>query len=123
MLSDWTDEDPHSVLKNLKRGNEWYGIKKGTATPLNRVIARGGLGAQINFWRQRMEGADIADIYYPAFLINGESSSEYPGFEPGERVRLRIINGAASSYFWLTFGGSTPVLVLLTVLTLFRRAE
>jgi CopA family copper-resistance protein len=111
MLSDWTDEDPHSVLKNLKRGNEWYGIKKGTATPLNRVIARGGLGAQINFWRQRMEGADIADIYYPAFLINGESSSEYPGFEPGERVRLRIINGAASSYFWLTFGGSTPVLV------------
>jgi CopA family copper-resistance protein len=111
MLSDWTDEDPHSVLKNLKRGNEWYGIKKGTATPLNRVIARGGLDAQINFWRQRMEGADIADIYYPAFLINGESSSEYPGFEPGERVRLRIINGAASSYFWLTFGGSTPVLV------------
>ena len=56
------------MLKNLKRGNEWYGIKKGTATPLNRVIARGGLGAQIDFWRQRMEGADIADIYYPAFL-------------------------------------------------------
>ncbi|NJC25849.1 multicopper oxidase domain-containing protein [Neolewinella antarctica] len=111
MLSDWTDEDPHSVLKNLKRGNEWYGIKKGTATPLNRVIARGGLGAQIDFWRQRMEGADIADIYYPAFLINGESSSENPEFEPGERVRLRIINGAASSYFWLTFGGPTPMLV------------
>ncbi|SEQ57495.1 multicopper oxidase domain-containing protein [Neolewinella agarilytica] len=111
MLSDWTDEKPASVLKNLKRGNEWYGIKKGTATPLNRVIARGGLGAQLNFWRQRMEGADIADIYYPAFLINGESNSENPDFKPGERVRLRIINGAASSYFWLTFGGPTPLLV------------
>ena len=111
MLSDWTDEKPASVLKNLKRGNEWYGIKRGTATPLNRVIARGGLGAQLNFWRQRMEGADIADIYYPAFLINGESNSENPDFKPGERVRLRIINGAASSYFWLTFGGPTPLLV------------
>jgi CopA family copper-resistance protein len=111
MLSDWTDEKPGSVLRNLKRRNEWYGIKKGTATPLNRVIARGGLGAQINFWRQRMEGADIADIYYPAFLINGESSSENPDYKPGERVRLRIINGAASSYFWLTFGGPTPLLV------------
>ncbi len=111
MLSDWTNEDPHSVLKNLKRGNEWYGIKKGTATPLNRVIARGALDAQVDFWRQRMEGADIADIYYPAFLINGESSSDNPQFDPGERVRLRIINGAASSYFWLTFGGPTPLLV------------
>jgi len=111
MLSDWTDEKPASVLKNLKRGNEWYGLKKGTATPLNRVIARGGLGAQLNFWRQRMEGADIADIYYSAFLINGESSSENPDFKPGERVRLRIINGAASSYFWLTFGGPPPLLV------------
>ena len=111
MLSDWTNEDPHSVLKNLKRGNEWYSIKKGTATPLNRVIARGALGAQIDFWRQRMEGADIADIYYPAFLINGESNSENPQFNPGERVRLRIINGSASSYFWLTFGGPTPMLV------------
>jgi hypothetical protein len=111
MLSDWTDEDPQSVLKNLKRGNEWYGIKKGTATPLNRVIARGALGAQFDFWRQRMEGADIADIYYPAFLINGESISENPDFKPGERVRLRTINGSASSYFWLTFGGPTPLLV------------
>jgi FtsP/CotA-like multicopper oxidase with cupredoxin domain len=78
MLSDWTNEKPVNVLRNLKRGNEWYNIKKGTATPLNKVIARGAFGAQLNFWRQRMEGADIADIYYPAFLINGEQSIEYP---------------------------------------------
>jgi hypothetical protein len=50
--------------RNLKRANEWYSIKKGTATPLNQVIARGA-GAQLNFWRQRMNGADIADVYYP----------------------------------------------------------
>ncbi len=111
MLSDWTDEKPMNVLRNLKRGNEWYQIKKGTATPLNRVISRGALGAQFNFWKQRMEGADIADVYYPAFLINGKTSQEYPQFKPGEKVRLRVINGSASTMFWMTFGGETPKMI------------
>ena len=111
VLSDWTNEKPMNVLRNLKRGNEWYGIKKGTATPLNQVIARGAFGAQLDFWRQRMEGADIADVYYPAFLINGEESIDYPEFKAGEKIRLRMINGGASTSFWMTFGGETPVLV------------
>lgn len=58
-----------------------------------------------------MESADIADIYYPAFLTNGEQAQEYPQFEPGEKVRLRIINGSASSQYWMTFGGKAPLLV------------
>ncbi len=111
VLSDWTNQKPKNVLRNLKRGNEWYNIKKGTATPLNQVIGRGAFGAQLNFWRQRMEGADIADIYYPAFLTNGQQSIDYPELKPGEKVRLRIINAAASSQFWLTFGGDDPLLV------------
>jgi hypothetical protein len=111
MLSDWTNEKPMNVLRNLKRGNEWYGIRKGTATPLNKVIARGAFGAQVKFWKQRMGGADIADVYYPAFLINGEESIEYPDFKPGEKLRVRVINGGASTSFWMTFGGEDPVLV------------
>ncbi len=111
MLSDWTNEKPMSVLRNLKRGNEWYNSRKGTATPLNQVIKRGAFGAQLKFWKQRMEGADIADIYYPAFLINGKQSIEYPNFKSGEKVRLRIIDGGASTQFWMTFGGGDPLLV------------
>jgi CopA family copper-resistance protein len=111
VLSDWTNEKPNNVLRSLKRGTEWYTIKKGTATPLNKVIDRKALGAQLNFWKQRMEGADIADIYYPAFLVNGMQTQEYPEFNPGEKVRLRIINGAASTSFWMTFGGEDPILV------------
>ncbi len=111
MLSDWTNEKPGNVMRNLKRGNDWYSIKKGTSTPLNQVIARGAFGAQVDFWRQRMEGADIADVYYPAFLINGKEMVEYPEFKSGDKVRLRIINGSSSSQFWMTFGGDTPVLV------------
>ncbi len=111
MLSDWTNEKPKDVMRTLKRGSEWYGIKKGTSTPLNQVIGRGAIGAQIDFWRQRMEGADIADIYYPAFLVNGKQVAEYPDFKPGEKVRLRIIDGSSSTQFWMTFGGETPLLV------------
>ena len=111
VLSDWTNDKPMNVLRNLKRRNEWMGIKKGTATPLNRVIGRGALGAQFNFWKQRMEGADIADVYYPAFLTNGKITKEYPDYKGGEKVRVRFINAAASTYFWLTFGGDDPLLV------------
>ncbi|WP_439882778.1 multicopper oxidase domain-containing protein [Pontibacter sp. MBLB2868] len=111
VLSDWTYEKPKNVLKTLKRGLEIYDIQKGTSTPLSMVIARGALGAQLNFWKQRMEGADIADIYYPAFLTNGQPVQEYPEFKPGQRVRLRVINASASSQYWLTFGGPKPLLI------------
>ncbi|GHB70486.1 multicopper oxidase domain-containing protein [Persicitalea jodogahamensis] len=111
VLSDWTNQKPKNVLRNLKRKNEWYNIRKNTAMPLNRVIARGALGAQFKFWKQRMESVDIADVYYPAFLSNGQSVQDYPEFNPGDKVRVRMINAAASSQFWLTFGGEDPLLV------------
>lgn len=111
VLSDWTNEKPINVLRNLKRGNEWYQVKKGTAVPLSRVIKEDALGAQFKFWRDRMEGADIADIYYPAFLANGKKVAEYPEFKTGEKVRLRFINASASSYYWMDFGGGNPMIV------------
>ena len=111
MLSDWTNEKPMNVLRNLKRGNEWYQVKKGTAVPLSRVIKEGALGAQFKFWRDRMDGADISDIYYPAFLTNGKKVAEYPEFKPGEKVRLRFINASASTYYWMDFGGGNPIIV------------
>ena len=111
MLSDWTNEKPLNVLRNLKRGNEWYQVKKGTSVPLSRVIKEGALGAQFKFWRDRMGGVDIADIYYPAFLINGKKRAEYPEFKPGEKLRLRFINAAASTYYWMDFGGGNPKIV------------
>ena len=111
VLSDWTNEKPMNVLRNLKRNNEWYQVKKGTSVPLSRVIKEGALGSQFKFWRDRMEGADITDIYYPAFLTNGKKLAEYPEFKPGEKVRLRFINASASTYYWMDFGGGNPMIV------------
>jgi CopA family copper-resistance protein len=111
VLSDWTNEKPMNVMRNLKRGTEWYQIKKGTSVPLSRAIAQGGFCAQLKMWRDRMEGADIADIYYPAFLSNGKKQAEYPDFESGEKVRLRFINASASTYYWMDFGAGNPMVV------------
>ena len=31
LMSDWTDEKPEYILKNLKRRSEWYSIRKGNS--------------------------------------------------------------------------------------------
>lgn len=105
LLSDWTNENPHQVLNNLKRGQEWYSVKKGQAQSLNRVIAHHGLGERIKMAWQRMPPMDLSDVYYPAFLANGQRSLSFPNAKPGERIRLRIIDGSSSSFFHLQFSG------------------
>lgn len=38
VLSDWSNQEPEKILKNLKRRNEYYTIKKGYAQSLNNLI-------------------------------------------------------------------------------------
>ena len=111
VLSDWTDEDPSEVLRSLRRGTEWYSIKKGDILSLNKVLKNNAFKDLWDLWKMRMHGIDISDVYYDAFLINGKKEQNYPNFKSGEKVRVRIINAGASSYFWLSFGGKNPTLV------------
>lgn len=111
VLSDWTDENPNEVMRTLKRGSEWYSVKKETTQSLSQVIANKALLAQLKMWKSRMPGMDISDVYYPAFLVNGKQEQHYPQFKAGEKIRLRVINASASTYFWLTFGGKKPLLI------------
>ena len=111
VLSDWTNEDPINVLRTLKKGSEWYALKKRSALSFWEVLTNKLLGAQMFLWSQRMPGMDISDVYYDAFLINGQKALKYPDFKVGEKVRLRVINAAASTYFWLSFGGKAPLLI------------
>lgn len=105
VLSDWTDDNPHQVLKNLKRHNEWYGVKIGSAPSLLNSIRENALGAQFKLWSYKMPGMHISDIPYDAFLINGKTEQVYDEYEAGDKVRIRVINAGASSYFWLSLGG------------------
>ncbi|MBS1520654.1 MAG: multicopper oxidase domain-containing protein [Bacteroidetes bacterium] len=105
LLSDWTTENPKHVMNNLKRGLEWYSIKKGQAQSLNRVIAHHGFGERFQMAWQRMPPMDISDVYYNAFLTNGSSSLNAPDVHPGEPIRLRVIDGSSSTFFHLQFAG------------------
>ena len=111
VLSDWTDENPKEVMRALKRGSEWYSIKKETTQSFLQVIANKALLSQLKMWKSRMPGMDISDVYYPAFLLNGKREQKYSDFKAGDKIRLRLINASASTYFWLTFGGKNPLLI------------
>jgi CopA family copper-resistance protein len=105
VLSDWTDENPHQVLRYLKRGGEWYAIKKGALQSYGEAIAAGYLKDKLKQEWQRMPAMDVSDVYYNKFLVNGQEKSYFKDAKPGEVVRLRIINGSASSYFTLQYAG------------------
>ncbi len=100
VLQDWTDEDPHQVLANLKKDGDWYALEKNSVISIAGYLERGVPG---NWWQSRwtrMGGMDIADVAYDAFLVNGERRLQlFEEAKPGERIRLRIINAGASSYF------------------------
>jgi len=111
VLSDWIDESPNSQLKNLKRGNEWYLIKKDQVQSLDKLIRQNAVGAKLKMSWQRMPDIAISDNYFDKFFINGGVEQNYPDFQPGERIRLRFVNASAATFYWLTFGGEDPILV------------
>lgn len=110
VFSDWTDEDPHAVIRTLKRGSEWYSIEKGAAQSLLGAARLGMAGQYLRRELQRMPPMDISDVAYDRFLANGKPETELAA-EPGETVRLRIVNGSATTYFHLQFAGGPMQIV------------
>ncbi len=104
MLSDWTDEDPDEVLRTLKSGNDYYSLKKGSMQSLLGAAKANALRDVMKSSWMRMPPMDVSDIAYDRFLINGRSRDELKA-SPGQTVRLRIINGSASTYFYMQFAG------------------
>ena len=100
LLSDWTNESPEEVLRTLKRGSNWYSIKKGAPQSVLGAAQAGFLGGYFKREAARIPPMDVADVAYDAFLVNGQRRLPLEG-RPGETVRLRIINGSASTYFYV----------------------
>jgi FtsP/CotA-like multicopper oxidase with cupredoxin domain len=111
ILSEWTDYKPENVHRMLHNASDWFAIKKGTTQSYSEAIKEGHLGTKItNEWK-RMLAMDVSDVYYDKFLINGINESQLTQFKAGDKVRLRISNGGASSYFWLTYAGGKITVV------------
>jgi CopA family copper-resistance protein len=107
MLSDWTFEDPHHLMAKLKKQADYYNYQQRTLAdilnPPDGVTRRAALRDKLAWDRMRMMQSDIADVGGTtyAFLMNGlHPAGNWTGlFRPGERVRLRFINGSAMSIF------------------------
>ncbi len=93
LFSDWTDEDPHEVLRTLRSGSEWYAIEKGSSQSVFGAARMGMMGEYFARELQRMPAMDISDVAYDRFLANGKPDISFHA-KPGEKVRFRIINGS-----------------------------
>ncbi|HSH13173.1 MAG TPA: multicopper oxidase domain-containing protein, partial [Desulfurivibrionaceae bacterium] len=110
LLSDWTTDSPEYVLKTLKRGSEWYALEKGSAQSIFGAAKAGRLGDYYRRELQRMPPMDLADVAYDYLLANGKTE-EIIAAKAGERLRLRIINGSATTYFHLEFSGGPLTII------------
>ncbi len=107
VLSDWTFSDPHRIFGKLKKMSDNFNFQKRTVGDFFRDVSQSGLGKAVKnraMWgAMRMDPTDISDVTGAAYtyLINGHSPAENwtALFDPGQRVRLRIINAAAMSIF------------------------
>lgn len=107
MLSDWTDEDPMTVVSNLKQQGDYYNYGQRTLGTFIADTKRQGLSAtladRLMWGKMRMSPTDIMDVTGSTytFLINGQPpAANWTGlFNRGEKIRLRFINGSSMSTF------------------------
>jgi len=105
LLSDWHEDSPMQVFRNLKRSPDHYNGIQRTAGEFFRDAAEDGLGATISdrldWGEMRMMPSDISDVQGYTYLLNGKNADQnWTGlFEPGERIRLRFINASAMTFF------------------------
>ncbi|APG61986.1 copper-binding protein [Sphingorhabdus lutea] len=105
LLSEFTPMHPHTIMKKLKSGEGYFNRNKTSATDEYAMSAQ----ERLMWGRMRMMPTDISDVSAPTYtyLINGhgpEDGLELP-FKPSERVRLRIINGSAMTFFNIRLPG------------------
>lgn len=107
LLSDWTDLDPAALFARLKKRSDFDNYHKRTLADFARDAQADGLAATLQdrgqWGRMRMTPTDISDVNANTYtyLLNGTTAlGNWTGlFKPGEKVRLRFINGSAMTYF------------------------
>lgn len=106
-LSDWTDMDPARLFARLKKLSEYDNYYQRTVGDFFRDVSNDGLRATLSdraaWGRMRMTPTDLSDVnaHTYTYLMNGTTSlGNWTGlFRPGEKIRLRFINGSAMTYF------------------------
>ncbi len=99
LLSEFTPLHPHKIMDRLRKGEGYFNYQQTSWADEYPLSA-----ADRRMWAEmRMLPTDIADVTGSTYtyLANGRGPREGLEFlfTPGERVRLRIINGAAQTFF------------------------
>src|SRR5690625_4327653 len=111
IISEWTDYKPENIQRMLSNASDWFAIKKDATQSYAEAIREGHFKTKLtNEWK-RMLAMDVSDVYYDKFLINGVPESQLSQFKAGDKVRLKISNAGASTYFWLTYAGGKITVV------------
>jgi CopA family copper-resistance protein len=119
VLSDWTFENPYSILAKLKKQPDYYNFQKRTVFDFFRDVAEHGFMDTVRdrwMWAEmRMNPTDISDVTGATYtyLMNGLApESNWTGlFRPGERVLVHFINASAATYFDVRIPGLPMTLV------------
>jgi CopA family copper-resistance protein len=107
ILSDWTDQDPETILSNLKQQSDFYNFHQRTVGTFLSDAHRKGLKPTLSnrlMWgRMNMSPTDILDVSGATYtyLLNGQPPhANWTGiFRPRERIRLRFINASSMTIF------------------------
>lgn len=102
LLSDHSPMHPHVIFKKLKQMGGYFNYQKQTLA--DQMRGEGQSAADRAAWgAMRMDPADVADVTGSTYtyLVNGHGPRDgwTALFNPGERVRLRIINASAMTTF------------------------
>jgi len=104
VLSEWSNDPPSTIMRTLKRGSDWYAIKKRQRQSLLGAIRHGGLRSLWERSIRSMPQADVSDVAYDRFLANGQPVATLDA-APGETVRVRVIGASAATYYYLSYAG------------------
>jgi multicopper oxidase len=116
LLGDWLHRSPEEVYAELRKtSGEQKAPAPGTQmqpgmtmkTPPTEPGTQPPTTMAMNMAPGAPAAADLSDIRYDAFLLNGRGTQDpwTLAAAPGERIRLRLINGGSSTYFRIRLDG------------------
>jgi len=120
LLSEWTDVPPEDIVSNLKMQDDYYVFRQRTLASLPAEAHAAGstaaaLNSRLQWSRMRMAATDIADVtgIIYTYMLNGHAPDmNWNGlFHPGERIRLRFINGSSMTLFDVRIPGLDMLVV------------
>src|SRR5713101_9544346 len=110
MLHDFSFRTPEELLAGLTKSNGNQSAMPKSGMDSNMNMGSGSMGAMNMGSGMAM---DLNDTHYDAFLANDRTFAdpEVIRTQPGGRVRLRLINGASATQFWIDLGALTGTVV------------